>query len=338
MDALVLNSPGDRVYLAARSASGPGLTWIQFERADGTLSCTNDPGTELSPPLCDLEHRSVDRTIATGLGLTVPSDPVAIAVVPANADPTGADLGDFIVMAHRNAQATLFLDERMGQPKHLHTLAGLPNDIVSIEADPDRFVWLTSAAVTLQRTTREIVALQIDAPTVGSAQLSIHRRLVLRGVDDGLETRDIVFEPRDPVTDEWSRMWVISRRPESVITVDFDLMPFGFGDVPLGPVHWLPFGPSRIERTTVAGRTALLTTSYDARTLAVVDPDLGPIAIVPGMSGPFEMAIDHVSHRVYVVDFRFSVIWVIDLEPMERGDPPILLARLGSGHAPSVFR
>ena len=40
------------------------------------------------------------------------------------------------------------------------------------------------------------------------------------------------------------------------------------------------------------------------------------VGIVRGLGGPFELAVDVRRRRVYVLDFRSSVIRVIDLEPM----------------------
>ena len=81
-------------------------------------------------------------------------------------------------------------------------------------------------------------------------------------------------------------------------------------------------GPSRIERFTLSdgatSRELLLVSCYDARNLWVIDPRVGALHTIAGFDGPFEMAIDEVSRRAYLVDFRSSFFWVIDLDPLLR--------------------
>ena len=49
----------------------------------------------------------------------------------------------------------------------------------------------------------------------------------------------------------------------------------------------------------------------------MVDLDLGRlVGIVRGLGGPFELTVDAERERIYVLDFRQSVIRVIDLAPM----------------------
>jgi DNA-binding beta-propeller fold protein YncE len=340
MDGLALSSVGDRAYLPVRSDRG-GLSWVELASGTGMLHCGSviDQGREE----CDVAHRSTDETIARSAGQTLPSDPVALAVVPLATLGLGVG-GDYVVMAHRNGHASLFLDDHDAltpgrPPRYLHTLAGVPNDIVTIEASPDGLVWLTSAAAVAMRASRDLVALEIALarpPDPASAQLRIARRFTLRGLDDGTDTRDVAFD------EGTERLWVLARRPDAVITVDFRVPPPVPGDAPITSVHSVGVGPSRLElyrpRVGEANRTLLVASCYDARALFVVDPDLGTIATVPGIDGPFEMAIDHVRGRAYVADFRFSVIWIVDLSPLVDGGSPVVLGRLGSGHAPSVFR
>jgi hypothetical protein len=337
MGGLALGSAGDRAYLPRRSRGG-GLTWVEFDAVTGVLHC--GPSIEQGREQCDALHESTNTMIAASRGLSLPSDPVALTVVPRATLGLG-ERGDFIVMAHRNGNASLFVDDHTdvvpsAPPHFVHTLSGVPNDIVSIEAAPDGLVWLTSAASSATRASRDLVALEI-VPTSVAAELRVARRMVLRGIDDGLDTRDLALDERG------ERLWVLSRRPEAIVTVDFRVAPLASGEAPLGPIHSVGLGPSRLEvyrppmGSTLVGEL-LLVTCYGARALFVVDPELGTVATVSGLNGPFEMAVDGSRQRVYVADFRFSVIWVVDMSPLLAGGSPLVRARLGTGHAPSVFR
>lgn len=354
MDGLVVSGRGDRAYLPVRSAGG--LTWVTVGApseplGSSSLLCTNEGG---AIPSCDGAHRRADDTIARARGLTLPSDPVALAVGPiSEIAPERTDDGtEYIVMAHRNGSVSLFLDRHaaLGDPNFppelLDTITGAPNDIVSIERDGRGNVWLTSGALSGARQTRDLVAVRpILAPNGLSGSLAIAQRHTLRGVDDGLDTRDIAIDHARPAA-EPLRLWVLARRPESIITVDFALPPLALGEAPIGRIYeTVGFGPSRLERAVldygVPGapepHTLLIASCYDAHALFIVDPGIGLVATVPGMDGPFEVAVDASAMRAYVVDFRFSVIWVVDLAPIARGGSPRMLARLGSGQSPSVF-
>ena len=346
MDGLVLGSRGDRAYLPVRSGRG-GLTWVDFDPASGALRCgVQDAGGR---QVCDALHREADGAEASRLGLTLPSDPVALAVVPASRLAAGRQ-GDALVMAHRNGNASLFLDEHAAGsdegPRFVHTVGGVPNDVVTAEADPTGLVWLTSAAQVASRQTRDLVALEVvlgGPEDTFVAQLGIARRMALRGVDDGFDTRDLAFD------ETGGTLWVLARRPEAIVTVDLTRVPAVLGDAPLGPVWPVGFGPSRVERFALpvdpdgAGpraaeaHTFLLASCFDARSLFVVDPALGVVATVAGLDGPFEMVVDEARQHAYVVDFRLSYVWVIDLAPLAAGGAPVTLGRIGSGRAPSVF-
>jgi len=291
MGGLALGSAGDRAYLPRRSRGG-GLTWVEFDAVTGVLHC--GPSIEQGREQCDALHESTNTMIAASRGLSLPSDPVALTVVPRATLGLG-ERGDFIVMAHRNGDASLFVDDHTdvvpsAPPHFVHTLSGVPNDIVSIEAAPDGLLWLTSAASSATRASRDLVALEIVPTSVAA-----------------------------------------------------ELRPLASGEAPLGPIHSVGLGPSRLEvyrppmGSTVVGEL-LLVTCYGARALFVVDPELGTVATVSGLNGPFEMAVDGSRQRVYVADFRFSVIWVVDMSPLLAGGSPLVRARLGTGHAPSVFR
>lgn len=329
-----------RIYLPVRSGRG-GLTWIDFDAASGQLACG---GGEAVLERCDDRHRGAD-VASVGRELTLPADPVDVAVVPSSALGTGGT-ADAIVMAHRNGAASLFLDDPDAEddrPILVDVLTGLPLDIVTAELDGDTGqVWLTSASSSAARATRDLVAIAPVASAVDT-RLAIVDRLTLAGVDDGLDTRDIAFD------DAADRAWVVSRRPEAVLTLDFALTPPEPGDAPLGPVYAVAAGPSRIERIVVPfdpdgegpiaprDRTYLVVSAYDANNVQVIDPDLGLIATVAGLAGPFEMAYDATRERLFALNFGNNTIAVIDVSPLRTGGSPRLLATLGDADPPNPF-
>jgi DNA-binding beta-propeller fold protein YncE len=113
-----------------------------------------------------------------------------------------------------------------------------------------------------------------------------------------------------------SRAFVISRNPDAVLVIDLDRGRSGTASIER--VIDLGVGPSRIAFAEIAGRPMVFVSCFDTRDLYVVDVELGTLqAVARGLSGPFEIQVDAARQRVYVVDFRSSVIRVVDLRPLE---------------------
>ncbi|AKF06601.1 YncE family protein [Sandaracinus amylolyticus] len=332
-DGIAVGPSEDRIYLPVRSGRG-GLTWIDL--ADGLFGCGEGDA-------CDDLHNTV-AVAPVSRELSLPTDPVALAVVPR--DLVGGGDADAIVIAHRNGSGSLLLDDLRGQPTLFDVIDGLPTDVVSAEMDPESgAVWLTSAPPS-SRPTRDLVAV---APIVSDVdtRLAVVNRITLAGLDDGgtgSDTRDIAF---DVGVD---RAWVLARRPEAVITVDFRVPPVAPNLAPLGEIFAVASGPSRLERVVVPfdpdgdegpiparERTYLLASCYDANNVSVIDPELGLIATVAGLAGPFEMAYDATRELLFVINFRNNTIGVVDLSPLRTGASPRLIAYLGDPDAPSPF-
>ncbi|UJR80791.1 YncE family protein [Sandaracinus amylolyticus] len=331
-DGIAVGPTEERIYLPVRSGRG-GLTWIDL--SGGNFSCGEGDA-------CDDLHNTV-AVAPVSRELSLPTDPVALTVVPRAL--VGGGQSDAIVMIHRNGSGSLLLDDLRGQPTLFDVIEGLPTDVVSVEMDPESgTVWMTSAPPST-RPTRDLVAV---APIVSDVdtRLAVVNRITLAGVDDGgvgSDTRDIAF---DVGVD---RAWVLARRPEAVITVDFRVPPVAPNLAPLGEIFAVASGPSRLERVVVPfdpdgdgpivprDRTYLLATAYDANNVSVIDPELGLIATVAGLAGPFEMAYDPTRELLFVINFRNNTIGVVDLSPLRTGASPRLIAYLGDPDAPSPF-
>jgi len=79
-------------------------------------------------------------------------------------------------------------------------------------------------------------------------------------------------------------------------------------------------GPSRVTIGKLGERTVAVVSCFDARQIYIVDADTAePLSIVHNFSGPFEIALDSARQRLYVADFRSSVVRVLDLRPIVEG-------------------
>lgn len=335
MGAIAVSPRGDRLYVPSRSESG--LTWIDFDPNDGTLAC-EDTG---APARCGAARRSTRRSDACSRSPGFVGDPVgavAARVSVLTGDPAH-DAFDYVIVAHRGGHASLFIDEDVGgrrEPVLVHQLDGIPIDLTNVSLDPETGVaWANSSTVNQGRRTRDIVLLGVDYDPMRPACSAAFSagRVFLAGIDDGLDTRDVGFSPGGRY------VHVLSRRPEAVATLDLWGRPLSAGEFPITALDPVGFGPSRMDVAQVGGRTILAISCFDGRNVWIFDADAHRLlGVVPGFSGPFELVIDAARELLVVADFRDSVLRVVDLSPIGRGEPPELALRLGVVRPVSVLR
>lgn len=332
--SMALSPRGDRLYLASRSEVD--LTWIDIDPGTGTLSCEGRG----QPEPCAERRRTTRIETGCGRSPVVAGDPVAV-VAGRVADLVGGDgREDFVVMVHRNGRASLFIDRPTGaglEPVLVHATDGLPLDIANASLEPaSQLVWTHSASVVGVRNTRDLgfagVAYDVERPECSSVFPA--GRLPLRGIDDGLDTRDSVF------SSDGSTAFVLSRRPEAVLTIDLAGTPLFPGEAAIASVSHVGVAPSRMARVDLPGGRVLLAVScFDDRKIWFVDAATGRTAgVVPGFSGPFEVVYDAVGEILWVSDFRDSVLRAIDVEPLRRGEEPRLVATFGRVRPVQVLR
>lgn len=334
VSGLALSPRGNRVYLSVRS--DVDLSWVDLDPSTGVLACEGSG----QPQTCAPRRRTTREATECGRDLVLSGDPVGLVAGRVD-DLTGgtSDL-DFVVMVHRNGRASLFVDRSIGgapEPVLVHTTDGLPLDVVNVSYEPaSRLVWTHSASAFPNRLTRDIgfVGVDYDEASPECSSVFSAGRLPVRGVDDGLDTRDSTFSV------DGSRAFVLARRPEAILTLDLDDAPLFPGEAAIDRVSHVGYAPSRIARVDVdGGRTVLAATCFDDRKVWFVDADTGATrGVVPGFAGPFELAVDTVAEMVWVVDFRDSVIRAIDYSPLEVGESPRLLATFGRIRPVQVLR
>lgn len=310
-DGLTLGPSGQRLYLPVRSDGA--LSFVDVA-ADGTLSCGG-------ARLCDAEHRTAISTLETPDGEALPTDPVDVFVGSFETDfgaPAGS--GDYVVLAHRAGAVSLLRDpgDASAAPRLIDVLTGLSDNLEVIRRDPLRGeLWsASSTATSIQR-----IGIAIDASaTLDEAFAYSAGRVSLGDLDFGAGgggARDVVFDPRPGV----DRAYVLSRppgapgapgAPEALVSLEGASLARGW-------VVEVGNGPSRLavsEHASV-GRTMAYASCYNSRSIYVVDVDLGiTLAVVRGMSGPFELAVDDSRGWLLVLDYRASVVRVFDLNPM----------------------
>ena len=315
-----MGTEGGRIYMPVRSDAN--LTFVDVD-AEGCLSCGGDTNAcdlnEAQRHECTDAFRSGDDESATVRGIELPADPVAVTVGPV-ADLVSFDApGSYVLMAHRGGRVSLFLDALDGvsvTPRLVHTLEGLPTELVTLNVDPrSRTAWIPNAIEPI--VSRVGVAIDDDLGALDRSFLYDAGNLRLAGIDTGPvagfgDTREVEFDPRPDVR----RAYILSRLPRALLTVDTDE---SLDAAEIVDIVEVGNGPSRlqVEHFDASDRTLAFISCFDSRDLYVVDVDAARlVGIVRGLGGPFELAVDVVRNRLYLTDFAQSVIRVLDLQPM----------------------
>jgi hypothetical protein len=318
-DGLGLATDGRRLYVPVRSDAN--LTYIDVNE-EGLLSCGGEFG-EAHTCMDPYRSGSIEQ-VNPSVDLTLPSDPVDVYVGDLAADfapPSNPDdpafRGDYILMAHREGKASMFLDqlrpggpEPQKRPRLAATLEDLAPEQVTITYEPGaKRAWIPSALST--EITR--VGIGIDGDPTQS-YLFDAGTLFVTGLDTGAVNRDIRFDPR-PGRD---LAYIVSRSPEALIVARSDV---AGGD--LNMLGQIPTcrDPSRLQVAEVPARggTALLAfvSCFLARSVQVIDADkFQGITILTNISGAFEFVIDGPRLLMYTADFSTSVLRVADLRPL----------------------
>lgn len=310
---------GARIYMPVRSDAN--LTFVDVD-AEGCLSCGGAANAcdldETQRHECTDAFRSGDDESATVRGIELPADPVALTVGPVT-DLVSFDApGSYVLMAHRGGRVSLFLDALEGgsvAPRLVHTIEGLPTELVTLSVDPrSHIAWIPNAS--LPEVSRVGVAIDDDLGALDRSFLYDAGSLRLSGIDTGRnglgDTRAVQFDPRPDV----SRAYVLSRRPRALLAVNTEE---NFGRAEILDIVEVGNGPSRlqVEQFTDSDRTLAFISCFDSRDLYVVDVEAARlVGIVRGLGGPFELAVDVRRNRLYLTDFAQSVIRVLDLQPM----------------------
>lgn len=333
-DAIALSPDQKRVYLPIRSDAN--LSFINLDTsapvgAEGRasmLACGQGADRR-----CSSDFIRGDEAEANRRGIDLPADPVDIHVGSLEAD-FGREpgSGNYAVVAHRGGSVSLFFDEvvaGMSAPRLVHTLSGLPEELVTLTRDPRTGLFWTPSAFR-PNMARVGVALDGMATNLDDSFLFNSGSLAITGVNAVTaargDTRQVVFDPRGPE----HGAYVLSRRPSALFFVD---AVESRTNLEIEDLVDLGVGPSRMAVTTFDGYeetegdpssfvslprpvTLAFVSCFDSRDVYIVDVDLRRVvAVVPSAAGPFELEVDETRGYVYLVDFRSSVIRVIDLRP-----------------------
>lgn len=310
--ALVLGPAGRRLYSANR---GEGtLIATDVDPDSGALSCGNNSTGER----CRGRFMEVDESHADAQAGGLPTEPTGLAVGSLADFGFDAARGNYVVASHRGGEASLLVDRFRGEGSILELLdvfRGLTTDLESVTiALPSLRLWLPGSDEARVQLAGLAIDSALDSPLDG--RLFEGGVLDLEGVDIG--TRDdgyfrvARFDPRP----ERNRAYLLSRQPEAVLVIDLE--DSGPRDLAVADIMPVGIGASRLEIAQLGERWVAFVSCFDSRDLYLIDVDLRQtLAVVRGLSGPFEIAVDAARQLVYVADFSVSTVRIVDTAPLE---------------------
>ena len=313
-DGIGISTEGNRLYIPVRSNAN--LTFIDVN-AEGQLDCGG--GFDAQFQSCSEFFRDGSaEQVNPAAPADLPPDPVDVFVGSLAEDfadnPNDpAFQGDYILVAHREGEASMFFDqERDGvmRPRIAASLDGLAPEQVTITYEPDaKKAWISSA---LSNAVAR-VGIAIDGDPTQSTLFNAGT-LFVTGLDTGQSMRDIQFDPRDGV----GLAYLLSRLPESLVVARRDVA----GDQ-LNVVEQVSVcrGPSRLKLVELPARGSTVLTAFvscfDQRMVQIIDVELVQgVTILTNISGSFEFVVDVARERIYIADFSTSVLRIADLGPL----------------------
>ena len=314
-DGLAIATAGNRLYLPVRSNAN--LSFIDVD-AQGLFDCGS--GFVESQSCSEYYRNGGSEQVNPAAPVETPPDPVDVFAGDLSADfaPPGREndpayQGEYILMAHREGEASLFFDQdRNGamRPRIAAAIDELAPEQVTITYEPDaKKAWISSSL------SNEVVRVGIGIdgdPT--QSYLFNAGTLFVTGLDTGNSMRDILFDPRPGV----NLAYMVSRLPESLVVARRDVA----GDQ-LNVVDQVSIcrGPSRLKLVELPARgTTVLTafvSCFNQRMVQIIDAELlQGITVLTNISGSFEFVVDVPRERIYVADFSTSVLRIADLAPL----------------------
>jgi hypothetical protein len=313
--SFAFNADHTRFYLAART--DPSLTFVDLDEStdvtEDVLRCD-----EVDRRCSDSRRRGFDPN-ASPRHDVLPGEPVDMLSIPVSDVPAaGADpdtSGNFVLIAHRPGQASLFYDAGADGPQLIDVQSNLPLEPTGVTYDPlTHLAYFTvyareATTVDFKLLARSGVALDEDPR---SAFLYDAASVAIDGVGIQRDTRALTMNPAQS-----GQALVASHDPPALLFVDVG--PDANGqlpatNVPTRSIVDVATGPNRIALGMLGTRSIAAVSCFDGHDVYLIDTTTTDVvAIIHNLDGPFELAIDAGRQRLYLADFRASVVRVIDL-------------------------
>lgn len=319
----------ERLYVAKRTQAA--LAFVGYDRESGTFQTEQGQAGEVpSGPIDgsdDMAFGFEPERLLVGRFEDIDED-VSL--------PAGYDGADYILVGHTSGQLTLMVQRRaaggelQGPPVPISSLGPAANfdarrnlGVLSLGVDtsgtpsggdPVHKVYVAGPESVLER------VFLIDGEGAGAPpQLAFGGQLSLIGRSEAGDNRDFAF-------DGDGRVYILSENDRSVQVGEVDPTELGgaryLGATPLDRGS----APARMTFAEIMERDYLFISSFDGRQLWILDVlSQNIVAVLRGFSGPFETVVEPDADfpRMYVADWRSSVVRVVDLRGLGDASAPL---------------
>ena len=324
---VAVSPSNDRVYVPVSSRN----QLLYFDVVNDQLACGDETTRcRRGPGLKSADHVPYDNFPGSLSAMTVGT--LSDLIPPAAANGLVLD-ATYVATTHDLGGFGLFVEERdsagtSSAPILDGVLRNLGQRPRSVLADPVRHVLYVASA---GESYISRIALRVNPTVPGELGLRAtpyeSSRIAVSGVSQAGDLRDMTFDPNNH-----DRLYVLIRgTQESVGFLDLD--PTLKTNARLVDSVRIGAGPSKLALMVQDGRTFLLVTCYDSKSIYIIDAaERALVAVVRSLSGPFTMAYDTSRKLLHVADFRSSVLRVVDLKGLtDRSEPPPrIVATIGS--------
>ncbi len=314
-----LGPGGTRLYLTVQGVAD--ITHADVA-PDGRFDCGAGFG---AGEACTDHFTTTDRERAASRDIHFSPGPMALYAGALEELGLPVGTGNYLLVTDRDESVSLFVDrlEDGARPTLTDVARGVvTGGAVTLTFEPrSKIVWAPTVSGARVARLSPAIDASTDPALLEDARLAVHPAFSVRDLSSGASAdfRQVAFDPR-PDRDE---VYILSRAPAALIIANRygDLSSYPTPSLVAERVIDLGTGPSRLELATfeVGGEPSLFAfiTSFDSRDLYVVDLDRGELlSVAAGLSGPFSFVVDTARERIYIAEYRTSVVRFVDLAPM----------------------
>jgi len=330
--ALAIDPDGKRILVSSRTEDRLSIVDVDLDADDAALDGSNPVASRLLG--CEAaSSRSCGSGTTAGLDFVTAErldqpDAPSDLIVGRLSDLTGDaddDARDYVATAHQRGAVSLYVDngDPDGDAESLQLAAvieGLGGKPTSIARDPvSGLLHVTILGNQLLR-----LGISVD-PNSRPRDIRLFNASSVQLTGGSLSAlRSIAFlnEPIGiGVGPDQSQALIIANNPSALVLAN--VTP-GAGSTLTGSVQRIAEiggGGAKLALGSIGGRPLAAVSCLDGRSIYIVDlTSMETRAVVPNLSGPYGVAFDEARARLYVTDFRSSVVRIVDLSQLASPD------------------
>jgi hypothetical protein len=327
--ALALDPDGTRLVVASRTEDRLITIDVNLDADDAAGNTSNAIASDLLGCEAPASRgcgtgttNGVDIVSAEALGQPeAPSDLVIGRLSELTGDP-GDDALDYVALAHQRGAVSLYIETEDDPSLRLSSVAeDLGRTPTGIARDP--VSGLFHVSLLGNQLLRLGVTFDSDGEFQDRASLFNATPLAIAGASLS-QLRSIAFLDQPVglgVGQGESQALIVANVPSALVLANVTPGASSSTTGRVQRVAEIGAGGSKIALGSVGGRPLAAVSCLEGRSIYIVDlTSMETRAVVPNLSGPFGVAFDAARGRLYVTDFRSSVVRVVDVSQLASPD------------------